>query len=108
MTKDLKYLEQLFKLARKHGVETLEFEGVKLSLSHNIQPLKTLISNVKRPKRYQDIANDTFDPGHIPMPSAGLPPGAIPQPEEQIPHDGPTEEQLLFGSSDPSVWNKPQ
>ncbi len=81
----LKQLDQLMKLCRKQGVSAIEIDNIKFNLGP--EP----ISQVNRQAHSNPIVSGTFDPGAITLP-------------DKIDTEEMTDEQKLFGSSDPSVW----
>lgn len=94
MIKDLKDLKKLIQLCRVEGLDSLRLNNIELKFG----PL---------PEKYKPkskvIPEDTvFDPGQVPkyqqMPVQAL--------VDKIATDEMTEEQALFGSSDPSVWTQ--
>jgi hypothetical protein len=90
---NLKDLEKLLKLCRKQGVQSIRFDGVEVHLGDLPQPQRSLKAafpeQTVNPKAYQDA----FDPGKIIVPT-----------DLKVPTDEMTEEQMMFGSSDPTVW----
>ncbi len=89
---NLKQLRAVLKLCRQEGVDTLEIDNVKLVLGTKPQ------ANAKR-KAILPISED-YELGNI---TEDL---KIPVQHLDTETDGPTEEQILFGSSDPSVWQE--
>lgn len=89
MINNLKDLAKLISLCQKTGVETLKIGDLELKLGPI--PIKAKLSLSKRNEQ-----PSSFDPGaFLPM-------------DDRIITDEMTEEQKLFGSSDPSVWNEKQ
>ncbi len=82
----LKDLDKLLKLLRTQGVKTFELNGIKLELNDSA-PLQKLTSKNSR------ISQDTFEDSLTNI-GANIP---VPQPE--IPTDGPSENDLLFWST---------
>lgn len=84
--KDIKYLAQVIKLCRKEGVDIIKLGDVEIVLGKVPEAKKSYKTSVK-------TTTEAFtDPGQI-----------VVQPLD-IPTDELTDEQKLFGSSDPSVW----
>lgn len=82
----LKELDKLMLLCRKRGIEAIEIDGIKfnIDLSKNDSP-------IRKAKQPQASTHDShFDPI---VPDIDIP-------------DQMTEEQMLFGSSDPTVWDQ--
>jgi len=81
-------LKRLLKLCRQQGVQSIRYEGVEIHLGDLPQKQPKYVAKAKS----KSIDTGVFDPGPI------------------VPHihtpDEMTEEQLLFGSSDPSVWSQ--
>jgi hypothetical protein len=75
----IKELDRLMKLCRKNGVSAIEIDNIKFNLGP--EP----ITQEPRQILGSPIVTGSFDPG-------------------QIVTDELTEEQKLFGSSDPTVW----
>jgi hypothetical protein len=90
---DLKDLEKLIKLCRKTGVEVIKIDGIELVLG--AEP-------VVRNKRTNVRKDNTAPLGEITEDMK------IPLSDLVVPTDTITEEQMLFGSSDPEVWNNQQ
>ena len=88
MIKDLKELQKFFKICRENGVESIKFYNVEVFLRPGF---------VAQPsKKAQSVKADNLvqtDDIKVPFPE-------IDEPDEL------TEEQKLFGSADPSVWDK--
>jgi hypothetical protein len=86
----LKELTKFLQLCRKQGVESIKFQDVEVHFGQ----LPTKIS--KNIRNLPETVNDMsyIDPGKIPQ-------------IESIDTDELTDEQKLFGSSDPSVWQQP-
>jgi len=91
---NFKDLEKLIKLCRKTGVEIIEVDGIKMQLSH----LPVMDKSTHKSRNPVIVDESAFDPGHITVPQ---------MPIDSIDTDELTDEQKLFGSSDPSVWNTP-
>ena len=77
-------LKKVIDLCRKSGVDIIKVDGIEMVLG-------TKPETVQRVKPVQPSTTQTYAPGGITE-------------ELRIPTDDLTEEQLLFGSSDPSVW----
>lgn len=83
----LKDLDRLMILCKKRGVKSIKIDGIEFVMS-------------------DDVEYDTSKRGDI---ASNLPdiPGSLEQ-DSKIVSDFPTEEQLMFGSADPSVWQNLQ
>lgn len=81
---NLKQLKALIRTCRDEGVNRITVDGIEMTLegAPKIKPSPT-------PGAYTPDPG-TFDPGTIPTP------------------DVMTEEQRMFGSSDPTVWQEKQ
>lgn len=86
---DLTQLDKLIKLCKKHKLLAIKIDNIELSLSPDTPKQKT-----KADKTGLVQIDNSFDPGQIPE----VAPDLIKDPQ------GLTDEQRLFGSSDPSVW----
>jgi hypothetical protein len=82
-----KELKALLKLCRANGVQSIRYEGVEIHLGELPQKYSKVVGKPKS----KPTSTGVFDPGPIAQ--------VIDTPDEM------TDEQLLFGSSDPSVWN---
>lgn len=82
----LKDLEKLMIICRKRGIAAIEIDGIKFTLNDSVP--------TPAPKATHKPATDieAYLQGQI-------------GPDVKIPTDGPTPEQLLFGSADPAVWD---
>lgn len=102
---NLKDLEKLIKLCHKHNVKAVKFEGIELTLGekpHTYQPKKrqNLVSeSILTPE--QDMIDTMFT-------------RALAQQTQTVTEtiqadvidtDELTDEQKMFGSSDPNVWD---
>ena len=77
-------LKKLIRMCREEGVNKIVVDGVDITIEGRPRDKASTPST-------REVPGDlTFDPGKIDTP------------------DFPTEEQLLFGSSDPTVWQKDQ
>ena len=83
----LKELKQVIELCRKSGVDLIKIDNIELVLGNKFDA-------AKKP-RAAALSAPVFTPGGI---DENL---KIPVPEL-------TEEQLMFGSSDPAVWSEEQ
>jgi hypothetical protein len=81
-------LKRLLKLCRQQGVSSIRYEGVEIHLGELPQKQPKYVAKAKS----KPIDTSVFDPGPIASP--------INTPDEM------TMEQMLFGSSDPSVWSQ--
>lgn len=86
---DLKQLDKFLKMCRKHGVESIKFDGVEVFLGQ-VAP-KALAK--RQPYVPPADINAAYDPGKITI---------SPLPQEVIDTDELTDEQKLFYSSAPS------
>lgn len=81
----MKELDKLMLLCRKRGIEAIEVDGIKFNIDLNTN------TPARKAKQPQAQAHDShFDTS---VPDIDIP-------------DEMTEEQLMFGSSDPTVWNE--
>ena len=87
MIKDLKELQKLFKICRENGVESIKFDNVEVYLRPGF--VAQASKNTRKSINLDNLANT--DDIKVPLPYIHEP-------------DQLTEEQKLFGSSDPSVW----
>lgn len=85
-----KDLEKLFKLCRENGIETFKHQGIEFTVNSAYFTSKSV------KKQRTATAAPVYAPGGVTE-------------ETQIESiGGLTPEQLLFGSSDPSVWASDQ
>jgi len=87
---NLRQLKALLKLCRSQGVNIIKISGMEIVLEGHI-PTKGI-----KPQAISDIlpeVSGAFDPG--PITPIDMP-------------DAPSEDQLMFGSSDPTVWTEKQ
>ena len=87
---NIKDLKQVIDLCRKTGVDIIKIDNIEIVLgAKTTTPVK--------PKRAAAIDS------YISETTKSFAPGGITE-DLNIPTDGLTSEQLLFGSSDPNVW----
>lgn len=104
---NLKELEKLIKLCHKHNIKEIRLEnGVELKLGekpHAYQPVKkrNLVSNSVLTPEQDQI--DTMFTRALAQQQATVTENILPD-DIDMP-DEPTQDQLLFGSSDPTVWD---
>ncbi len=89
---DIKHLQAVIKLCRKEGVEIIKIDGIELVLG-KLPEKKPAHKPAAIPESISSYSLGNIDENV-----------QIPITELDIPTDSPTEDQLLFGSSDPSVW----
>ena len=87
---DIKDLEAVIKLCRKQNVDIIKIDNVEIVLGK--APTAT-------PKRRRSIIDSAQEPAN------SFDPGKIDITPLNIPTDELTDEQILFGSSDPTVWD---
>jgi len=86
---NIKDLKAVIKLCRTEGVEIIKVDGVELVLGKVTETAKRNVAQFTMPKDILEEAKIEVTPMNIPT-------------------DELTEEQLLYGSADPSVWQQPK
>lgn len=94
IVKDLKELKQLIKLCRSNQVEIIKLGDIELVLGK--EPL------YNKAKSMAKATSSAYDLGNIDENVN------IPISDLVIPTDELTDEQKMFGSSDPAVWETSQ
>ena len=94
MVKDIKELEALVKMLRKHNVDIIKIGDVEIVLGKSPEPVRRKRTTIRQ--------QDTEVIGNIDENTQ------IPVEPLTIPTDELTDEQKMFGSSDPSVWENQQ
>lgn len=85
---DLKELKKLLQLGRSEGLESLKIDNIEIKFG--TKPVK----QAPKPRQEAQASDMSFDPGRITV-----------QALDPIDTEEMTPDQLLFGSSDPSVWH---